>query len=316
MSNTSLIAELNKPRELQNDSIIHKNGLQNILRFNLFDPNSGNYEQVKFSGALRYFKPEIVNQLTTYETNKNYVLKMSTLKRRRNRQALLGFRGTWEESKAAAATLASGRCNLVIQDVKLQKTDTGSLYWFQPWMGATLAAGMQAAGFYRAIFGRGINCSGVIHADGTYNPEDDDQSEDGLKVGIMPMKERESGGYEFVSDQTTYSADSSFYFNSLQAVYVGDIMAMSLNARCERKFKGKSPADIGAASAQTFIEGILEEFRRNKFIAPSVGAPNGYKGLKVSLVGSALPVEVEVKLAGAIYFIPINLNVAQVEQSA
>jgi hypothetical protein len=77
--NTVLINELNKPRALQNDSIIHRNGLQKTLRFNVFDANSGNYDQVKFSGALRYFKPEIVNQLTSYETNKNYVFKMSKM---------------------------------------------------------------------------------------------------------------------------------------------------------------------------------------------------------------------------------------------
>lgn len=79
MNNNSVIAELNKPRELQNDSVIHRSGLQKIQRFNVFDSNSGTYEQVKNSGALRYFKPEIVSQLTSYETNRNYILKMSKL---------------------------------------------------------------------------------------------------------------------------------------------------------------------------------------------------------------------------------------------
>lgn len=78
MNNNILIAELNKPRELQNDSIIHRNGLQKIAYFNVFDPSMGNYEQVKYSGALRYFKPKIVNELTAYETNKNYLLKMAS----------------------------------------------------------------------------------------------------------------------------------------------------------------------------------------------------------------------------------------------
>lgn len=77
MANNALIAELNKPRALQNDSLIHLYGLQRIARFNVFDPSSGNYDQVKYSGALRYFKPIIVNELTAYETNKNYLLKMA-----------------------------------------------------------------------------------------------------------------------------------------------------------------------------------------------------------------------------------------------
>jgi hypothetical protein len=41
------------------------------LDFNFFDPQMGNYEQIKNSGALRYFKQELVFKLTRYESFTN-----------------------------------------------------------------------------------------------------------------------------------------------------------------------------------------------------------------------------------------------------
>jgi hypothetical protein len=61
-------AELRKPRSLQNDSILQVIGAKDIYDFNFFDATMGNYEQIKNSGALRYFKQDLVRKLTTYET--------------------------------------------------------------------------------------------------------------------------------------------------------------------------------------------------------------------------------------------------------
>lgn len=64
-------SELEKPRSLQSDSIIQVIGARHIYDFNFFDATMGNYEQVKNSGALRYFKQDFVKKLTTYETGTN-----------------------------------------------------------------------------------------------------------------------------------------------------------------------------------------------------------------------------------------------------
>jgi hypothetical protein len=61
-------AELNKPRSLQSDSILQVIGAKYIYEFNFFDATMGNYEQVKNSGALRYFKQYLVKKFTVYET--------------------------------------------------------------------------------------------------------------------------------------------------------------------------------------------------------------------------------------------------------
>ena len=42
------------------------------------------------------------------------------------------------------------------------------------------------------------------------------------------IRARDNGGFSFVSDQTTYTADDSFVYNSLQAVYVADVRLADL----------------------------------------------------------------------------------------
>jgi hypothetical protein len=58
------------------------------------------------------------------------------------------------------------------------------------------------------------------------------------------------------------------------------------------------------------------DFLRLRFIAPSDDAPKGYKNATVKLQGGVLMIYLEAKLAGLIYFVPIQFEISQVEQSA
>jgi hypothetical protein len=57
-------------------------------------------------------------------------------------------------------------------------------------------------------------------------------------------------------------------------------------------------------------------FLRLKWIAPSDDAPKGYKNASVKINGPVMAIALEIKLAGLLYFIPITLNIGQVEQTA
>jgi hypothetical protein len=71
-----LINEFNKPRMLQNDSILQELGASSIFIFNLFDPQIGTYDQVKNSGSLRYFNQTLTKKMTRYEAStKRLMLK-------------------------------------------------------------------------------------------------------------------------------------------------------------------------------------------------------------------------------------------------
>lgn len=246
---------------------------------------------------------------------RTHVLAMSKVKKKRNRQGFVSKRGTFQEARDAASNLASARMVMTFQDVK-NFDSSGTLVQFQPWMGAAIAAGMQAAGFYRAIVRKFANVSGAVMADGSFSDRDDTNVEDALLSGLLPMKRHQSGGYYWVSDQTTWTKDDNFVYNSIQAMYAADIIALTTALRMADAFAGQSVADITASAALTFLQGIMRDFRRLKLIAPSDDAPEGFKNAKVTISGTAMIVEVEIKLAGAIYFIPISFLVSPVQQTA
>lgn len=247
---------------------------------------------------------------------KSHVLAVSTLKRRKNRQAFLSLSDTFATVKETSANIASFRCSLTFEDFK-QIDSSGSIKTFLPWMGSTLAAAMQAAGFYKNIEWKGINTSGVLVRGGDFNPKSDGQVEDALQSGLLVARPARTGGYIFVSDQTTYGKDANFVFNSIQSVYAADIISTTMAQRMESAFVGQSVADVSAPVARAYAEGILAEFLRLKLIAPSDdGAPKGWKNLSIRIVGNAMLVSVEVKLAGAIDFILIDFLFSPVEQTA
>jgi len=66
----------------------------------------------------------------------------------------------------------------------------------------------------------------------------------------------------------------------------------------------------------TTLEGIMSDMKRLKLISASDDAPKGFKSATIRIVGPAMVVSLEIKLAGAIYFIPISFLVTPVQQSA
>lgn len=247
---------------------------------------------------------------------KTHVNAMSTLKQRKNRQGFVSIRDTFVNAQAAASNLAAYRCSMTFQDIK-RVTAANGIVQFQPWMGAVLAAGMQAAGFYKGILKKGINCSGLVQGAGDFNDQLLSNMEDALTAGLLPAKiPDDNSGFVWASDQTTYGKDNNFVYNSIQATYVADIVALTTSQRMEKMFVGQSVADISASLALTALEAIMDDMRRLKLIAASDDAPRGFKNAKIQISGTAMLVSIEIKLAGLIYFIPISFLVTPVQQSA
>jgi hypothetical protein len=76
-SANAVITELNKPHSRQNDSLLQMDGVWNLTTFNFFDPQMGTYEQIKNSGALRYFPQQLATKMTSYEVDKNYIGRLT-----------------------------------------------------------------------------------------------------------------------------------------------------------------------------------------------------------------------------------------------
>src|ERR1035438_9458734 len=131
---------------------------------------------------------------------------------------------------------------------------------------------MQAAGGYRDITHKYITISGYT-ASG-YTPGLVSNVETALEAGLLPIG-KDNGGFFWVSDQTTYSVDANFVYNSLQAMYAADVVASTVEQRMERAFVGQSLADVSAALATTVFGSIMDDIRTLKYIAPSDDAPRG-----------------------------------------
>ncbi len=246
---------------------------------------------------------------------KAHVLLMSQVKRKGNRQAFTSKRTTFTAVKQASQNLASFRCAMPFLDYK-QLSAQGVITQFQPWMGAVLAAAMQAAGGYRALVSKLINTSGVVMGDGSFNPNDSSQVEDALKNGLLVTIPADGGGFQWCSDQTTYGADNNFVYNSIQAVYDADTVALTTAQRMQKAFVGQDLASVSAATALAYLSGVMADLKRLKLITGSDDAPAGWKNAVIKIQGPAMFVSLEIKLNTALYFLPISFQITEISQTA
>lgn len=244
---------------------------------------------------------------------KSHCLKMSTPKLKRNRVCVLSYFGDYVDSKDKAQSIGNYRCSMSFQKVS-QVDIFGNIQNFLPWYGACLAAGMQAAGFYKGITNKLTNAISFIDPAGfdAGNPGD---VEDAILAGLL-LLQNDTAGVKWVADQTTYGYDTNFVYNSLQAVYLADIVAIDLADKLQRAFVGQSLADVDAATALAFIATKMDEYRKVKAITGDDEAPLGYRNAKVKISGPTMEVSLEIKLSTTIYFIPIELSISQVQSVA
>ncbi len=246
---------------------------------------------------------------------RSHVLLMSQFLSRKWRQGFLSYRDTFLNARAAAANMANYRLSMCFQDVKVQNSQ-GTITQYQPWMAATLAAGMQAAGFYRPIVKKFVNCSGIVSPFGDYNDNNDGQKTTALLSGLLPLEKAPSGGIRWTSDQTTYGQDNNFSFNSIVTTYLNDVQQYTISQQMEARFIGQSSANVSEGIMLSYLDGIMLNLLQLKVISPSDDAPQGFRNASVDFTGNAFVVNVETKTSTAVYFGVLNILVTQIQQSA
>ncbi len=245
---------------------------------------------------------------------KSHCIQYSTPKLKKNRIAVLSYwDNDYDNAKEVAQGLAHYRCSLTMQ--KCTQVDSGgNIKTFLPWYLACVAAGMQAGGFYKSITNKFANVISFIDPSG-FDSGSPGDVEEALDAGLLFLTQ-DTAGNRWVSDQTTYGFDTNFVYNSLQATYCSDILALDLADAFQKAFVGKSLADVDEATAKSFLAQKMDGYKKIKLIAASDDAPLGFKNDKVVISGPEMDVSVEVKLATAIYFIPISLSFSQVQSAA
>jgi len=247
------------------------------------------------------------------ELLKSHCIQYSTPTLKRNRMAMLSINDTYANCKVQAQELANYRCTLACQQVT-QINSAGVSTLFLPWYAACLAAGMQTAGFYKSICNHLTNAISFQDPAG-YNSGDPDDVSDALTAGLQVLAQNTSG-ILWVSDQTTYGLDSNFVYNSIQAVYLSDILSLDLAQSFQTAIVGKSVADVSAASALSFLQQRFDYYKKLKMTSSSSDAPLGYKNASIQIQAPYMTVNVEAKLTTSIYFVAINLALSAVQQSA
>lgn len=247
------------------------------------------------------------------ELLKSHCIQYSTPTLKRNRTAILSYNDTYANCKAQAQSLASYRCSLTCQQVT-QVNSAGANQLFLPWYASCIAAGMQAGGFYKSICNHLANVVSFQNPVG-YDAGDPADVADAIIAGLLVLSQNTSG-IPWVSDQTTYGLDSNFVYNSIQAVYLSDILALDLAQSFQTAIVGKSVADVSAASALSFLQQKFDFYKKLKMTTTSNEAPLGYRNASIQISAPSMFVQVEAKLTTSIYFVAIDLALSAVQQSA
>jgi hypothetical protein len=247
------------------------------------------------------------------EQLKSHCIEFSTPTLKRYRTAICSINDTYANCKAQAQSLATYRCSLTCQQIG-GVNSLGNNVTFLPWYAACIAGGMQAGGFYKSIVNHLANVSSFVDPTG-YDSGDPADVSDALTAGLLVLTLNTSG-IPWVSDQTTYGLDTNFVYNSIQAVYLSDILALDLAQTFQTGVVGKSVADVSAASALSLLQQRFDYYKKLKMTTTSSDAPLGYKNASIQLSAPSMFVSVEAKLTTSIYFVGIELALSAVQQSA
>lgn len=218
---------------------------------------------------------------------RTHVSQASTVKGRKERQAWVGYQGTYANAKIASANLGSARVALCFQQVDVLDS-TGSLVLAQPHMLAVVSAGLHAA----AVVGlpstfKLINISGFKAPSNDFDPEVD--ADDAIEANLTFVEQGPGGGFRFVLDNSTYGLVlDAWIYNRPSVLYASDTAAFSIRLNMET-FIGKRNSDVSVETIKNLLLSVLDGLRSSGIIVPDASSSGkGFKDLVVSVNGSII----------------------------
>ena len=231
----------------------------------------------------------------------SHVMLASTTKGRKERQAWVGYKGTFDDSAAKAGAIGNHRVSMCIQDVQIGSTI------HQPHMLAVAAAGMHAA----AAIGlsttfKSVNILGFAHQD--FDPET--QAEKAIEANLTFVETSPSGAPRFVLDNNTYGADAdAWIYNRPSVIYAGDFASYLIRLSTEQ-FVGQRNSDVSPESIKNLLVTVFDSLRSlGVIVADALTGGKGYKDLSVKINGSIVSVDVTLALVENYEFILNDIKV-------
>lgn len=255
---------------------------------------------------------------------KTHISLMKTTKKRSERQGYLSFRGSYADAQDAAGTMADGRIQMCIQDIR-QADSQGTIKWFQPWAMSCLVAGARGgAPIGEPLTFKFLNASGIRHTAQPLSTAEEDividfdpdlQTDDAIQSGITFMEAPQTGGFRVVVDNTTYGKDANFVWNRGNVIYAADIVAFNLRTTLENIYVGRKNT-VSVADVQSTAASILTGFLQQGVTVSTEDAPQGFKNLTVELDGNVLKVNAVIKIVEGIDFILSEITIQRATASA
>lgn len=240
----------------------------------------------------------------------------SSIINRRERQAWVGYKGTYAASKTLAQTLNSEYTSLVIQDT-LVTDSQGTSAWKNPHIFAALNAGLEAgAAIGLPLTRKALNCLGVRHSE--FDPVT--QYADAIQAGLYFAEQPDLGGIVVVCANTTYQRDASFVWNRRSVIRAAFFTAKTLRSQLELIYIGRSRAGssnslVGSiyASAVSILQSLLQA---GALTGDQSNGGSGFRGLQVSMNGSIVSLSVIITPAQGVDFILENITLAPINDVA
>lgn len=259
-----------------------------------------------------------------HQAVKTHISLMKTVKKKSERQGFLSLKASFDASKEKAASIADGRMQLAIQDVR-QIDAAGNIKWFQPWALACLLAGSRCgAPVGLPLTFKFLNCAGVRHTaqpmttaeqDIVIDFDPDVEFEQAIDAGITFLEAPRTGGYRVVVDNTAYGADDNWVWNRANVIYAGDIVAYNFRNAMELRYVGVKNI-IRAAEVKSTAESILATFLAQGITVATPDAPQGFKNISVRIEGNTIYISVTIKLVEGIDFILSEITLQRATQTA
>lgn len=242
-----------------------------------------------------------------------HCITASNTKNRSERNCYVSVKGTFANSQDASQDLNSERASMLFQDVEVVGAD-GNLKWLDPWAAACIVAGIQAGTDVGepATF-KGINVNGIRHS--SYNQKT--QVDLAIDAGLLPLEERDSGGFRVVVHNSTYNNDANFVFNRPSVLEAADTVAYNLRQQLEAIFTGTKARTGTAEAIYNTVVSIMTTFlNADIIVGDDTNDLLGWKDLLVNVNGNTATIQITITPVQGVDFILADITLDDIRQSA
>lgn len=243
----------------------------------------------------------------------SHCITASNTENRSERNCYISRKDTFTNMQDKARDINSERASMLFQDVEVVGAD-GNLKFVDPWGAACLVAGIQAGTDVGtpATF-KLINVNGIRHA--SYNPKT--QVNLAIDAGLLPLEERDQGGFRVVVQNSTYSSDANFVYNRPSVLAAADTVAYNLRQQLEDIFCGNKARTGTADAIRNTIIGIMTSFLNDELIVgDDTNNGLGWKDLTVTIDGNTALIDVTITPVQGVDFILASITLDNIRQTA